>query len=246
MTRGIGILMLATLVLAGCDEPKTPVDVLILLDGSKSISESERNSTFDTTRHLLRSLPNRSRYAVYILDGELGRMLDSGTRLVDNQYELAGYEAKIKQFRKKLPQQVAQWMREDQTRGNRTCVLKTLLATGRYFQAHGVADRRVVFVLSDMLEDCDYRGKRVEFCSLPGGSFSGRLKSLSPSPTLKTIEVYGILPVRSTANRGCSPDFDTVSATWSTANQILNFRALSIHYFANLPEDFLSRTGTTQ
>src|SRR5450432_3244207 len=107
MTRGLGILTLATLVMAGCDEPKTPVDVLILLDGSKSISEGERDSTFDTARHLLRNLPNRSRYAVYILDGELGRMLDSGTRLVDNQYVLGTYEAKIKQFRKKLPQQVA-------------------------------------------------------------------------------------------------------------------------------------------
>jgi hypothetical protein len=241
VTTRLGILILAALLLTGCDEPKTPVDVLILLDGSRSISASERLDTFETTRTWLSRLPNGGKYAVAILDGEVGRILLSGTRQVDNNDEQNEYDATLEQYRKKLPDDFSQWMSEDPTRGNSTCILKTLIATGRYFQHRDGAQRRVVFVLSDMIEDCDHGGKRVELC---GAAFSRLLKGLSPHPELQANEIYAILPVRRSASRGCSPDIGTIRDTWAPVGR--SFNKFSINFPEDLPPGLLLGASATQ
>ena len=206
------------------------------MDASGSLTAAARKSSLEIVDALLRDrVLDEDRYTVMIADGQLaGKPLAAGKRLSNNAVEERRYRDQIALNKRDVEQGFDAWSKAPQR--TRTCLADSLAAAQRFFLDQRNEYRPEIYLISDMIEDCDTRdaGMRVDLCRLQKQQFGTVWTRLASEPGAATVPVTAILPLREMApGHGCTRALPDLDAFWQGAAPRLGLR-IRLHYFADL------------
>jgi hypothetical protein len=231
------LVLLTALLAVACGEKHR--DVLVLLDGSGSLGAAERESSLKILSGLLRhKVQEGDDYTVAEIDGELrSEPIATGRKLTRSDSEIWEFD---QQADRVVVQAGARLAGLPPSSRERTCIAATLLESARHFATRGGTDSGVVFVISDMAEDCEAGGQRWNLCELHSRQFAKAAAAAAGSErALIGLSIIAILPYGGTGTRRCLRSLPELASFWREFAARTGAR-IRLQYPSDVPDLFSS------
>jgi len=206
----------------GDQRRKPRVVAVILADVTSSLNQDESMEVADLAASAIAALPQRSQVRLYPIHKatENPQLIRAETIYDDADIRKALEQPRRIRIRKQIAELYEKINHPPQSDDARTCILDELFFAGNYFGHPEFAhDRKVLLIVSDMLEDCGSTplGQEIHLNKLDLRKELAAAQKAPPIPGLAGVTIVAVLPPTSQSryHRGKHPRLEDLEAFWN-------------------------------